>query len=62
MIADDDLTPKPAGVETGRDLSMLSLEELEERVAAFEAEIARLKAEIAAKRSSRQAADQFFRL
>jgi len=43
------------------DLSTISADELEERVARLETEILRTKAEIAAKQSSRAAADAFFK-
>ena len=48
--------------EIGQDLSMLSVDELDERVALLEKEIARLKEAKAAKESSRAAASAFFRL
>ena len=54
--------PKKPGPAAGEDLSNLSVEELEDRVAVFEAEIARHKVAIAAKQSSKQAADSFFKL
>ncbi len=62
MMEDEAVKPKKPGPAAGEDLAMLSVEELEERVQLFEAEIARLKAAIAAKQSSRQAADSFFKL
>jgi len=43
------------------DLSTISADELEERVARLEAEILRTKTEITAKQSSRAAADAFFK-
>lgn len=48
--------------EIGQDLSMLSVDELDERVAMLEKEIARLKEAKAAKENSRAAASAFFRL
>lgn len=62
MVDDEAVKPKKPGPAAGEDLSTLSVEELEERVAAFTAEIERLKAAIAAKQSSKQAADSFFKL
>ena len=59
---DEVVKPKKPGPAAGEDLSTLSVEELEDRVAVFEAEIARHKAAIAAKQSSKQAADSFFKL
>jgi uncharacterized small protein (DUF1192 family) len=47
--------------EMGQDLSLLSIEELAERVALLKEEIARLEAAAAAKRASRNVADQFFK-
>lgn len=51
--------PKPHVI--GEDLSTLSLEEIDKRVAILEAEILRLKAAHAAKSASRVAADSFFK-
>lgn len=48
--------------EIGQDLALLSVAELEERVAALKAEIQRLEAEIGAKGSSRNAAESLFRM
>jgi len=45
----------------GEDLSRLSLDEIEARVAALEAEIARLREAHAAKAASRNAAASFFK-
>lgn len=54
--------PKPKRVhEIGQDLSTLSLEEIEERIAALKAEIERLTQARASKSASRAAADAFFR-
>jgi len=62
MIEEEMVKPKKPGPAAGEDLSALSVEELEDRVIVFEAEIARLKAAIAAKQSSKQTADSFFKL
>ena len=51
--------PMPALV-IGEDLGLLSVEELRERIGLLTAEIARLEAAIAAKQSSRAAADAVF--
>jgi uncharacterized small protein (DUF1192 family) len=57
----DDL-PKPAAKLTvGEALDVISVAELEQRILAFEGEIARLKAEIAKKKASKAAADAFFK-
>ncbi len=56
------IQPKKPGAAVGEDLSELSVEELRERVLEFEEEIARLKAEIDGKQSSKVTADSFFKL
>jgi uncharacterized small protein (DUF1192 family) len=61
MIIDDELPKKKPVHEIGQDLSLLSVEELTERIAALKAEIARLEASMAAKRASRTSADEFFK-
>jgi uncharacterized small protein (DUF1192 family) len=61
MIIDDELPKKKPVHEIGQDLSLLSVEELAERIAALKAEIARLETSMAAKRASRTSADQFFK-
>jgi len=61
-IFPEDDRPKPKSVhEIGQDLSMLSLDEIDLRVAALEAEIERLAEARAKKDASRSAADAFFR-
>jgi uncharacterized small protein (DUF1192 family) len=61
MAIDDELPKKKSVHEIGQDLSLLSVEELAERIAALKAEIARLDASMTAKRASRNSADQFFK-
>ncbi len=58
---DDERPKKKLAHEIGQDLSLLSVEELSERVALLKQEIARLEAAIAGKRASRNVADQFFK-
>ncbi len=58
---DDDRPKKKILHEIGQDLSLLSVEELSERVALLKEEIARLEAAIMGKRASRNVADQFFK-
>jgi uncharacterized small protein (DUF1192 family) len=59
---EEDDRPKPAARhEIGQDLSQLSLEEIDRRVALLEAEIARLKETRRGKEASRQAAGAFFK-
>ena len=48
--------------EIGQDLSMLSIDELDERVEMLEREIARLKEARAGKESSRAAASAIFKI
>lgn len=58
----DEARPKPpAGITLGEDLKRLSVAELEARVAALEAEIARTKDEIGAKRAHNAAASALFK-
>ena len=61
MTMDDELPRKKLVHEMGQDLSLLSVEELADRIAALKAEIARLEAAMAAKKASRTSADQFFK-
>jgi uncharacterized small protein (DUF1192 family) len=61
-VIDEDDRPKTKVVhEIGQDLALLSVEELEARIVLMQSEIARLEADIAGKRSTRAAADQFFK-
>jgi len=47
--------------EIGQDLSLLSVDELSERIDQLQAEIGRLEGELRAKGSTRQAAEALFR-
>jgi uncharacterized small protein (DUF1192 family) len=59
---DEEDRPKKKIVhEIGQDLALLSIKELEERIALLSEEIGRLRAAIASKQGSRQVADQFFK-
>lgn len=58
---EDDRPKKKITHEIGQDLALLSIKELEERIALLDEEISRLKAAIAGKQGSRQVADQFFK-
>ncbi len=61
-IFDDDNQPKRKIThDIGQDLTLLSVEELAARVQLLHDEINRLEADIASKRASRSAADQFFK-
>jgi uncharacterized small protein (DUF1192 family) len=58
---DDDRPKKKITHEIGQDLYLLSVKELEERIALMTEEIERLKASIATKQSSRGVADSIFK-
>jgi len=59
---DEEDRPKKKLVhEIGQDLSLISVAELNERIALLREEIARLEADIAKKQSTRASADQFFK-
>ncbi len=60
-IDDDDKPKKKVVHEIGQDLSLFSVEELAARVQLMHDEISRLEADMASKRASRSAADQFFK-
>jgi uncharacterized small protein (DUF1192 family) len=60
-IDDDDRPKKKLAHEIGQDLTLMSVGELNERIALLREEIARLEADIAKKQSSRASADQFFK-
>ena len=62
MAAEDDDKPRRKIThEIGQDLYLLSADDLEERIALLASEIERLKADIAKKRSSKDAASAFFK-
>ena len=58
---DEDKPKKKIAHEIGQDLTLLSVKELDERVALMKEEIARLEADKAKKQAQRSAADQFFK-
>jgi uncharacterized small protein (DUF1192 family) len=58
---DDDAPRKKIAHEIGQDLALLSVEELQERVALLAGEIARLEEAAASKRASLSAASAFFK-
>jgi uncharacterized small protein (DUF1192 family) len=58
---EDDRPKKKIAHEIGQDLSLLSLKELEERIALLQQEIGRLEAAVVGKQASRGVADRFFR-
>ena len=60
LFDDEPLKPKRVH-EIGQDLSLLSVSELDERIAQLRQEIDRLEAELRAKGSTRLAAEALFR-
>lgn len=60
-IDEDDKPKKKISHEIGQDLSLFSVEELAARMQLMHDEISRLEADMANKRASRSAADQFFK-
>ena len=60
-IEDDDKPKKKISHEIGQELSLLSVEELTERIALMSSEIERLQAAMAKKRASKEAANSFFK-
>ena len=62
MVTEDDDKPrKKISHEIGQDLSLLSVEELNERIALLTSEIERLQAMATRKRASKEAANNFFK-
>jgi uncharacterized small protein (DUF1192 family) len=60
-IDDEERPKKKIAHEIGQELTLLSVRELDERVALLKEEIARLEADKAKKQAQRSAADQFFK-
>jgi uncharacterized small protein (DUF1192 family) len=60
-IFDDEPRKKAPVHEIGQDLSLLSINELRDRISQLETEIARLKADIDAKGATKAAAEAFFK-
>jgi uncharacterized small protein (DUF1192 family) len=61
MTIDDDEPRKKITHDIGQDLSLLSVNELEERIGLLTAEIQRLREAEVKKRASKDAADSFFK-
>ena len=61
-LSDDDRPAPKAKIAVDDDLSLLSLEELEERIAAFKAEIKRNEEDLEKKRQSLSAASSVFKI
>jgi uncharacterized small protein (DUF1192 family) len=60
-VEDDDKLTKKIVHEIGQDLSLLSVDELGQRIALLTAEIERLRSAEVKKRASKDAADRFFK-
>ena len=60
-IEEDDRPKKKIVHEIGQELALLSVKELQERIALLKEEITRLETAIAGKQASRNVADQFFK-
>jgi uncharacterized small protein (DUF1192 family) len=60
-IEDDDKPRRKVSHEIGQDLSLLSVEELNERISLLTSEIERLQAAATKKRASKEAASSFFK-
>lgn len=60
-ISDDDKPLKKTAHEIGSDLSLLSVDELTNRISLLKEEITRLEEEKTRKAASRSAADKLFR-
>jgi uncharacterized small protein (DUF1192 family) len=60
-MEEEAVRPKKKVHELGEDLTLLSVDELRERVLALKAEIERLEASIRSKEATRSAADTFFK-
>ncbi len=60
-VEEDDKPRKKITHEIGQDVSLLSVEELAERIALMTSEIERLQTAMAKKRASRDAANSFFK-
>ena len=60
-IEEDDRPRKKVTHEIGQDLSLLSVEELGERIALLTSEVERLEAAATKKRASKDAANSFFK-
>jgi uncharacterized small protein (DUF1192 family) len=60
-MEDDDRPKKKIVHEVGQELALLSVKELQERIALLKEEIVRLEGAVARKQSSRNVADTFFK-
>jgi uncharacterized small protein (DUF1192 family) len=60
-LFDEELPKRKAGVTVGEDISRLSIDELRERIATFQAEIGRVEEALRQKQASQGAAETFFK-
>ena len=60
-IDEDDKPKKKISHEIGQDLTLLSVEEIAERIVLLQSEIQRLQSSMQLKRATRDAADRFFK-
>ncbi|MEJ6783448.1 DUF1192 domain-containing protein [Aminobacter sp. Piv2-1] len=60
-LFDDEPKKKPLAHEIGQELSLLSVGELNDRIGLLKAEIVRLEAELAAKGTTKSAAEALFK-
>ena len=60
-VEEDDRPKKKLTHEIGQDLALLSVSELQDRIAILKEEIARLEAAMAGKEASRNVADRYLK-
>lgn len=60
-MEDEERISRQRNIVIGEDLSMLSVEELEERIGMLQDEIARIREDIGSKQSSLSVAESFFK-
>jgi uncharacterized small protein (DUF1192 family) len=61
MAAEEDAPRRKVAHDIGQDLSLLSVDELGERIALLKSEIERLQAAMSGKKASLDAANNFFK-
>ena len=61
MVTEDESPRKTAEIVIGADLSMMSIEHLQERITILESEIARIRQVVDSKQQSRTDAEAFFK-
>ena len=60
-VDDEDRPAKKIAHEIGQDLALLSVEELNDRIALLKTEVGRLEGALASKKASLDAASKFFK-